>query len=47
MKYRGLVVYKNTKKGDVIASSVESRKAIRNRRLIHIGRGKSEYLVIQ
>lgn len=47
MKHQKLSIYKNTAKGDVLASDREARKAIQKGRLIQIGSGKKSYWVIQ
>jgi hypothetical protein len=30
MKYKGMVIYKNTSKGDIVASVKEAKRAIKN-----------------
>ena len=47
MKHQGLDIYKNTAKGDVIASAPEARKAIQRHYLMMIGRGRKAYWVIE
>ena len=47
MKHKKMDVYKNTAKGDTLASAQEAKRAAKRNHLTLIGRGKTAYLVIQ
>ena len=47
MKHQKKIIYKNTPNGDIIAPASEAKQAIKQNKLIVIGRGKNAYLVIQ